>query len=245
MKVLNIIKKNALLLIVAFAYIVTYIALPDKAYESVSNSIYYLVEMLQIIPIIFLLTVVIEAWIPKELIMNGFGENSGIKGNLLSIVLGSISAGPIYAAFPISKALMSKGASITNIVIILSSWAVIKVPMLANEAKFLGLEFMAVRWILTVIAILAMGYLTAFIVKKNDIPKNSGPVALLEIKEEYCIGCGLCAKLVPELYEMRDNKAIVKEVSLNPMILKKINATVEKCPTKAIYFEQQIKENEK
>ena len=31
---------------------------------------------------------------------------------------------------------LKKGASISNIVIILSAWAVIKVPMLANEAKF-------------------------------------------------------------------------------------------------------------
>ena len=242
MKTLNFIKKNKLLLLVALAYAVVYLVSPEKASASISNSVYYLVEMLQILPIIFLLTVVIEAWVPKELIMNGFGEKSGIKGNLLSIVLGSISAGPIYAAFPISKALMSKGASITNIVIILSSWAVIKVPMLANEAKFLGLEFMAVRWVLTVIAILSMGYLTSLIVKKKDIPKDTTQDAALEIKEEYCIGCGLCAKLSPELYEMQDNKAKVKDVPKNPMLIKKINATVEKCPTNAITFKQPVKE---
>jgi hypothetical protein len=40
-----------------------------------------------------------------------------------------------------------------NLVIILSAWAVIKVPMLLNELKFLEFEFMAVRWVLTVIAI--------------------------------------------------------------------------------------------
>ena len=40
-----------------------------------------------------------------------------------------------------------------SIIIILSSWAVIKIPMLLNEAKFLGAKFMIIRWLLTVIAI--------------------------------------------------------------------------------------------
>ncbi len=242
MKTLNIIKKNKLLILVTLAYATVYLISPEKALTSISNSVYYLVEMLQVLPIIFLLTVVIEAWVPKELIMNGFGEKSGIKGNLLSIVLGSISAGPIYAAFPISKALMSKGASITNIVIILSSWAVIKVPMLANEAKFLGFEFMAARWILTVIAILSMGYFTSLIVKKSDIPKNNADSPALEIKEECCIGCGLCVKLSPELYEMQDNKAKIKDTSKNLLNIKNVNKTIEKCPTNAITFKQPVKE---
>jgi uncharacterized membrane protein YraQ (UPF0718 family) len=76
-------------------YAVIFIILPDKGIKSVGNSVYYLIEMLQVLPVIFLLTVVIEALIPKELIMRGFGENSGFKGNLLALLLGSISAGPV------------------------------------------------------------------------------------------------------------------------------------------------------
>jgi uncharacterized membrane protein YraQ (UPF0718 family) len=67
-----------------------------------------------------------------------------------------------------SKSLLKKGASISNIVIILSAWAVIKVPMLANEAKFLGVNFMAVRWVLTVTAIFVMAYMVGKIVKKGS-----------------------------------------------------------------------------
>ena len=140
MKAILVIKNNKLLFLVALIYAVIFIILPDKGIKSVGNSVYYLIEMLQVLPVIFLLTVVIEALIPKELIMRGFGENSGFKGNLLALLLGSISAGPVYAAFPIGKSLLGKGSSISNIVIILSSWAVIKVPMLANEAKFLGVH---------------------------------------------------------------------------------------------------------
>ena len=236
MKIVSLIKKNKLIFIVALTYITVLAISPDKAMTSVKNSVYYLLEMLQVLPVIFLFTVVIEALVPKEMIMRGFGENSGFKGNLLALLLGSISAGPIYAAFPISKTLLGKGASISNIVIILSTWAVIKVPMLANEAKFLGVNFMIIRWVLTVIAIFVMAYITGMLVKKKDLPIDSDEAKMLEIKEDYCIGCGLCVKMLPEYYEMNNNKALVRKAPEGKDALEAIQKSVEKCPSKAIMF---------
>ena len=243
MKALNVLKKNKLLVLVALVYGIIFIAAPQTAMKSVGNSVYYLVEMLQVLPVIFLLTVVIEAWVPKELIMRGFGEKSGFKGNLLSLLLGSISAGPIYAAFPISKSLLSKGASVRNIVIILSSWAVIKLPMLANEAKFLGVDFMVVRWILTVICIFVMAYITAIIVKKKDMPGFgvNKQTDVFHVKAEYCVGCGLCAEILPEYYEMKNNKANALASPDNKEAVKAVMESAQKCPTKAIIFEKAIK----
>ena len=234
MKAISIAKKNKLLILVALAYLVIFVISPDKAKQSIGNSVYYLVEMLQVLPVIFLFTVVIEALIPKEMIMRGFGQKSGIKGNLLALLLGSISAGPIYAAFPISKTLLGKGASISNIVIILSAWAVIKVPMLANEAKFLGVNFMIIRWVLTVLAIFVMAYITGMLVKKKDLPIDSNEAKTLEIKEDYCIGCGLCVKMLPEYYEMNNNKAVVLKTPEGKEALQAIQESLEKCPSKAI-----------
>ena len=239
MNIGTVLKKNKLLLLVALMYLTVLILSPDKAAKSINNSVYYLVEMMQVLPVIFLLTVVIEAMIPKDMIMRGFGEKSGFRGNLLALLLGSISAGPIYAAFPISKALLGKGASIPNIVIILSTWAVIKLPMLANEAKFLGIDFMILRWVLTVIAIFLMAYITGVLVKKKDMPTRKEKSRLLEIREDYCIGCGLCVKLYPEYYLMKDNKAIVIKMPERPETMQAILTSVEKCPSKAITINKQ------
>ncbi len=236
MMVKTMIKKNRLLVIVAVIYLILFALMPDKATTAIKNSIYYLIEMFEVLPVIFLLTVVIEALVPKEWIIKHFGEKSGLLGNLLSLVLGSISAGPIYAAFPISKMLMTKGASVANIVIILSSWAVIKVPMLANEAKFLGVTFMSIRWILTVAAILIMAWLMGKMISKkemdNDVTDHSKPK--VAVNQDYCVGCGICVKMMPEVYELTDQKAYARLENVNSGNMTMIHKTVSKCPTQAI-----------
>lgn len=240
MSMINTVKKNKLLILVTLVYIFLFIAMKDKGVQSVKNSMYYVIEMLEIIPVVFLLTSIIETWVPREIIIKSFGEKSGVKGNIFSFLLGSFSAGPIYAAFPVCKMLLGKGASITNIVIILSTWAVIKIPMLANEAKFLGPRFMEIRWILTTISIFAMAHLISIIVKKNDIPNeyavSTGTKNIPYIKQEYCIGCSLCTKICPENFSMVNGKALIKNASIDENSLLKVNDAVNKCPVKAIFF---------
>ncbi|MBH1942186.1 permease [Mobilitalea sibirica] len=239
-------KKNKLFIMIGLLYIGLLLVNPGKALEAFNNSIYYLKEMFIILPVIFLLTVAIEALIPKSVIIKSFGKNSGLKGNFLAFLLGSLSAGPIYAAFPIGKTLLSKGASISNIVIILSSWAVIKVPMLANEAKFLGVDFMLIRWLLTVVAILLMAYITAFILKKKELQAhndNDENTNSLMIKQEYCIGCGLCVRMLPEMYKMKEGKAVVAVTSMEEESVEEIHKTVQKCPVGAIQYTSKIEQN--
>ena len=182
MNISKSIRKNLFLIVVVFAYIALFIARRDMAVESLRNSSYYIKEMLLIMPADFVLTALLDVWAPKERILQLLGKDAGTKGVFLSFVIGSISAGPIYAAFPMCVMLHNKGASIRNIVIILSSWAVIKVPMLINEVKYLGPKFMTVRWMLTVIAILIFSWITSKIIKDDDIPTGEDSLELEETK---------------------------------------------------------------
>lgn len=235
MMIVNVIRNNKLLTTVLLIYIILGVMIPTKAIESINNSIYYVKEMLIIMPVIFFITTIIETWVPKEMIIKGLGEKSGIKGYTLSIIFGSISVGPIYAAFPVCKTLIKKGASIKNIVIILSAWAVIKVPMLATEARFLSARFMAIRWIFTVIAIMIISYIVSVFVDKNNIPVISDKCEEqeIEIKEQFCIGCGLCANSLPEFFAMKNKKAFIKQ-QVKDTSIEKLNIILEKCPGKAI-----------
>ena len=171
MKVIRKAKENLFILLIAAAYIAMFIINQNMGIASIKNSFYYIKEMIMIMPVIFVLTALLDLWVPKEKIMKYLGKEAKVKGVVLSLALGSISAGPIYAAFPLCVMLHKKGASVRNLVIILSAWAVIKVPMLLNELKFLGFKFMAVRWVLTVIAIVVFSWITAKIVKDDDLPQ--------------------------------------------------------------------------
>ena len=153
----------------------------------------------------------------------------------MAFVIGSISAGPIYAALPMCVMLHKKGASIRNIIIILSSWAVIKVPMLLNEAKFLGPKFMALRWVLTVLAIIIFSWIADKVVKDEDLPKDESVTKGLTINQA-CMGCTVCVKAYHELFEMKGKKAIVKKHDESEIDEERLQKTIEVCPVDAIEY---------
>ena len=237
MSILRKIKANLFIVSIAVAYIAIMIIKPDMGIASAKNSLYYIKEMIMIMPVIFVLTALLDIWVPKEQIMRFLGKEAGVKGLIFSLILGSVSAGPIYAAFPLCVMLHKKGASIRNLVIILSAWAVVKVPMLLNELKFLGLEFMAVRWVLTVIAILVFSWITAKIVKESDLVQENQPIQAqrepVSIVRNACMGCGICAKQYPILFGVADRKAFVKQTD-DAIDRELLMHTANACPVKAI-----------
>jgi uncharacterized membrane protein YraQ (UPF0718 family) len=237
MKILSKIKDNLFIIIIGLAYLMMFILKPSMGVVSVKNSAYYIKEMLMIMPVIFILTGLLDVWVEKEKIMKYLGNESKAKGVILAFVLGSISAGPIYAAFPMCIMLHKKGASVRNLIIILSAWAVIKIPMLINEVKFLGIEFMVIRWGLTIVAIVIFSWIGALIVKEKDLPQIKENKKGLIINQNACIGCGLCAKNHPDLFKFNRKKAEVKEGDYLGND-EKIRQSIKECPVHAIeYYE--------
>ena len=164
-----VIKRYKLLFIALLAYLITGIYNSALFLEAVSNTGIYLKEMLEVLPAVFILSGLIDAWVPRQVILNNFGKEAGLKGKFFSVFIGSVSAGPIYAAFPVTASLLKKGATVANSVIIISAWAVVKIPMLLVETRFLGIRFAGVRYILTVPAIILMGVLCEKIIAREGV----------------------------------------------------------------------------
>ena len=95
MKILKKIKDNRFFVLVSLAYIALSLIKPSMGLDSVKNAAYYLKEMLLIMPVIFVLTALLDLWVPKDKIMRYLGQEAGAKGRGLSFVIGSVSAGPI------------------------------------------------------------------------------------------------------------------------------------------------------
>lgn len=237
MSILRKARENMFIIVVAAAYILIFLINPNMGVTSIKNSAYYIKEMVMIMPVIFVLTALLDTWVAKEKITKYLGKEANAKGNILSFVLGSISAGPIYAAFPMCVMLHKKGASVQNLVIILSSWAVIKIPMLLNEVKFLGIKFMAIRWVLTVIAIAVFSWTTSKIVKDEDVVEKEEKIKGLTLNREACMGCTLCIKNYSEIFGMQGKKAYVKSFAF-VIDKERLNKTIYACPVNAINYNE-------
>ncbi len=159
------VKKFKAPILIGFIFVVLAVWLPDIASQSAMVTKDYFKEMALIIPPVFMLMGLLEIWIPKNKIQYWLGSGSGIKGAALSFALGTLPTGPLYVAFPMAASLLKKGARISNMIIFLGAWAALKIPQLLVEAKFLGISFTSLRFILTLAAITLIGMFIEYLLR--------------------------------------------------------------------------------
>ena len=169
---MSMINKFKAPLILALIYLGLAIWLPSTAQRSAAVAVDYIGEMALIIPPVFILMGLLQVWIPKEKITALIGKESGVKGILISFFMGTIPTGPLYVAFPLAGSLLQKGARTSNIVIFLGAWAAIKVPQLIIETQFLGPSYTALRFVLTLFAVIVIGRIMEKLVTIKDLPKT-------------------------------------------------------------------------
>jgi uncharacterized membrane protein YraQ (UPF0718 family) len=165
------IKRYRAFLIVLIAMIaVTFInsQLGIKAFSITGNSIK---EMLFVIPPIFVLLGLLDVWVPRDTMIKYMGEGSGLKGVLLSILIGSAAAGPLYGAFPIAAVFMAKGVKFMNILIFIGAWSTTKIPMFLFEMTALGSKFAITRLMIDIPGIIIMAFILSKIVSEKEVEK--------------------------------------------------------------------------
>lgn len=144
---------------------------PVLAQHAAVNSLSFLLEVLSIVPPVMILMGLLDVWVPRKLVEAHLGDDAGLLGAAVAVLLGTAAAGPLYAAFPVAVSLQKKGARLANIVIFLGTWATIKIPMIMMESSFIGLRFALLRLVFTVPCILLAGYLMERIVPLESLPE--------------------------------------------------------------------------
>lgn len=134
------------------------IAFPAQRQPSLEAFWEFLVEMLYVMPAVLVIMGLFAVWIPKEMITRWLGHGSGVRGMMIALVVGTLPTGPLYAAFPLTKGLLDKGASPRNIFIFMASWACIKIPQVLLELQFLGWRFALARFVVTVVVVAALAF---------------------------------------------------------------------------------------
>jgi uncharacterized membrane protein YraQ (UPF0718 family) len=116
-----------------------------RAYQSFIKNIPSLIPMM--IAMGMLLSIV-----NTEFISNFFGQESGLVGIVLSIVIGSVSFMPSFIAFPFGANLLEFGAGYPQVAGFISSLMAIGIVSFGMESKYFGVRVALARNIVALIA---------------------------------------------------------------------------------------------
>jgi uncharacterized membrane protein YraQ (UPF0718 family) len=179
-KIKKVIKRYRFFIILLAVNTVILIVKPDIGVKSFQLTKDNAIEMLSILPPVFILLGLLDVWVRRETMIKFMGEKSGIVGVLLAFLLGSAAAGPLYAAFPVAVVLLKKGSKLSNVLIMIGAWSTTKIPLLLFEASSMGIKFMIVRFILDIFGIAIIAYTTEKLLSKEEIGEIYNKASLME-----------------------------------------------------------------
>ncbi|MGO2118047.1 MAG: permease [Fusobacterium sp.] len=154
----KIIKIYKVFIVLVLINIILGIFFPKIGKDSVLITKGNVLEMLKVIPPVFVLLGLLDVWVKKEVMIKYMGEKSGIKGLILAFLVGSSAAGPLYIAFPIAGLLLRKKASFFNVFIFIGAWSTTKIPMLLFEITNLGGKYALIRLCFSVVSIIIIAF---------------------------------------------------------------------------------------
>lgn len=155
----NFVKRYKAFLLLLAVNLVILMMYPEVGGRSFSITWTNTVEMLSVIPPIFILLGLLDVWVQRETMVRYMGEKSGIVGASIAFLLGSAAAGPLYAAFPVAGVLLKKGSKLSNVLIFIGAWSTTKIPLLLFEASSMGWRFMLTRFLLDIPVIVLIAYI--------------------------------------------------------------------------------------
>lgn len=180
-RILDLLRKESLVVIVAGLYLWAFIADPSRGLEALASSGRTILSVALIIMSVFSALGLFGVLVDKQAVGRKLGHGSGIRMLLLAAAFGTVLVGPVYAVFPLLKAFREHGARWGVIVAVMTAWAV-KVPMIPLEIKFLGWEFSLVRSLLIVLMAVLMGWVFDRLMPRDDvrIPGAAGVAEAVE-----------------------------------------------------------------
>ena len=137
--------------------------------QTINTSTSSILQMLSVLPPVMILLGLMDVWIPREQLIKYMGNKSGIIGIILSILIGSIAAGPMYSSFPFTAVLIKKGAKFSNIIIFMNAWCLTKVSTLLFEFSALGYKFTLARLLIDIPGVLIMSYFINLLMPKDSL----------------------------------------------------------------------------
>ena len=151
-------------------YLVLWHVAPEKTMVALRSSIGVFSHVLLPLGMVFLIMTGLNVFLKPPDLAKFLGKGTAISRNLFSAVAGIISAGPIYAWYPLLKDLREKGAEHSLIAVFLVNRAV-KPFLLPVMISCFGWTYVLALTFLTVAGSLGVGFVVGALL---DSPTASG-----------------------------------------------------------------------
>jgi uncharacterized membrane protein YraQ (UPF0718 family) len=106
----------------------------------------FLLQMLRVLPCVFVLIGLFEVWVKSETVERHLGHGSGFRSYVWAVLLAGGTVGGLHVGLPVAHALYVKRARLGVVLAFLSSAGICRIPMTLFEASILGWKFTAVRF---------------------------------------------------------------------------------------------------
>jgi len=152
--------------ITALIYVVSALFNPALVMESLVFFVQMFIGVIPVLITVFALMFLTNMFLKAEKITAYIGKGSGIKGWLMAIGGGILSAGPIYMWYPLLSDLKEKGMRDSLIAAFIYNRAV-KIPFIPVMVFYFGMEFTIILSLLMIGFSVGNGILVERIVRRR------------------------------------------------------------------------------
>jgi uncharacterized membrane protein YraQ (UPF0718 family) len=158
----NFFKNYGFLIAVISINLLLLIWLPQTGRRSLMFTGKILTNFLIMLPPVFIGIGLMDVWVEKEAMLQIMGAKSGLRGILISFLLGMVTAVPLYALLPVAGMLLNKGAKLSNVIILICSCTSLRIPLLLFEVASLGWRFTITRFIANIFIVIMIASIIDF-----------------------------------------------------------------------------------
>lgn len=155
------------LMVVIFIYIIFYFFYPQRILDAMYASGLLLIKIGSFLWLLVVIMGIADHYSDPGRMKRLLGTGSGVKGWVIAIVSGIISAGPIFIWYPFLSDMKKKGMKNSLIAVFLYNRA-IKIPLIPILVYYFSFKFVLIMLICMIAASVLEGLLMDFIFKPRS-----------------------------------------------------------------------------
>lgn len=125
--------------------VISFLKDKEKTYQSLKKAGMMFQKLLPEVLFIMLLVGITLSILTPELISKLIGEQSGLLGVIVAMIIGSVALIPSFVVFPLGETLLNNGAGLPQVAMLVSTLMSVGVISLPVERKMFGAKFTYIR----------------------------------------------------------------------------------------------------